>query len=469
LLSVIYSNAMKPTVPPAMPHRRPIAIGAVVTVLLTGLQLPLAAGAPPKAKTSSAPHDERLDLLYRLRGKGGAAKVSFGRFDAWVAKYAVGPDGTTVIWKKQLGTSDSDVSNSVATDSKGNVFVTGYTFGALAGVNQGERDAWVAKYSPNGTLLWKKQLGTSKYDRSNGVAADSSGNVFISGTTLGALAGDFKGRSDAWVAKLNTNGKFLWKKQLGTSSDDTSNGVATDSSGHVFISGDTTGGLAGGNQGSNDAWVAKYSPNGTLLWKKQLGSPEIDVSNGVATDSSGNVLISGRTTGALAGINKGERDAWVAKYSPNGKFLWKKQLGTSGIDVSFDVATDNNGKVLITGGTTGALTGSNQGALDAWVAKYKPDGNLLWKRQLGTSGTEFSSGATTDSSGNVFISGITSGALAGSNKGEFDAWFAQYSSDGTPGLRQQVGTPQTDFAFDVATDNNGHVLVTGFTEGKLGD
>jgi hypothetical protein len=271
------------------------------------------------------------------------------------------------------------------------------------------------------------------------------------------------------VAKFKTDGTLLWKRQLGTSSDDTSNGVATDSTGNVFISGDTTGGLAGGNQGSNDAWVVKYSPNGTLLWKKQLSSPEIDVSNGVATDSSGNVLISGRTTGALAGINKGERDAWVAKYSPNGKFLWKKQLGTSGIDVSFDVATDNNGKVLITGGTTGALTGSNQGELDAWVAKYKPDGNLLWKRQLGTSGTEFSSGATTDSSGNIFISGVTSGALVGSNQGKFDAWFAQYSPSGMPSLLQQEGTPQTDFAFDVATDSNGHVLVTGFTEGKLGD
>jgi hypothetical protein len=89
--------------PQTMPHRRPIAIGAVVTVLLTGLQLPLAAGTPTKAKAPAPPPHERFDPLHRhrLRGKGGAAKVKFGATDAWVAKYKVGPNGATqVLWKK---------------------------------------------------------------------------------------------------------------------------------------------------------------------------------------------------------------------------------------------------------------------------------------------------------------------------------------------------------------------------------
>jgi hypothetical protein len=260
-----------------------------------------------------------------------------------------------LLWKKQLGTSTSDVSYGVATDSQGNVFISGYTAGVLAGSNKGDADAWVAKYSPEGTLLWTKQLGSSRSDDSYGVATDSQGNVFISGTTTGALAGSNKGYYDAWVAKYSPEGTLLWTKQLGTSTYDASYDVATDSQGNVFISGDTAGALAESNKGSDDAWVAKFSPEGTLRWRKQLGTLDADISYGVATDSGGNVFTAGYTGGALKGSNRGYYDAWVAKYSPNGKLWWRRQEGTSEFDVSYGVATDNNGHVLVTGDTFGNL------------------------------------------------------------------------------------------------------------------
>jgi hypothetical protein len=103
--------------------------------------------------------------------------------------------------------------------------------------------------------------------------------------------------------------------------------------------------------------VAKYSPEGTLLWTKQLGTSDYDSSLGVATDSQGNVFISGETSGALAGSNKGDKDAWVAKYSPEGTLLWTKQLGSSGDDGSPGVATGSQGNVFISGVTEGALKG----------------------------------------------------------------------------------------------------------------
>ena len=107
----------------------------------------------------------------------------------------------TLSWKRQLGTSSSDSSNGVATDRNGNVYVSGITYGSLAGANQGTIDAWVAKYNSSGTLVWKRQLGTDSEDRSNGVATDSNGNVYISGYTQGSLAGANQGAIDAWVVK----------------------------------------------------------------------------------------------------------------------------------------------------------------------------------------------------------------------------------------------------------------------------
>ncbi|HEY9828888.1 MAG TPA: SBBP repeat-containing protein [Stenomitos sp.] len=86
---------------------------------------------------------------------------------------------------------------------------------------------------------------------------------------------------------------------MGTSTDDASYGIAIDSNDNVFITGFTRGELTGSSQGFEDIWVAKYSPDGTLKWTQQLGTPDIDVSNSIAIDSSGNVFITGFTRGEL--------------------------------------------------------------------------------------------------------------------------------------------------------------------------
>jgi hypothetical protein len=109
-----------------------------------------------------------------------------------------------VSWTRQLGTSGQDISQDVATDGIGNVYISGYTEGSLGGANQVSEDAWVAKYSSNGALVWKKQLGTSSADISFSVATDSNSNVYISGSTGGSLGGAFQGGfSDAWVTKYS--------------------------------------------------------------------------------------------------------------------------------------------------------------------------------------------------------------------------------------------------------------------------
>jgi len=267
----------------------------------------------------------------------------------------------TPIWKRQLGTSDYNSSSGVAVDTRGNTYISGVTFGSLAGANQGSIDAWVAKYNNTGKLVWKQQLGTSDYDSSFAVAVDTYGNAYISGTTAASLAGANQGGSDAWVAKYNNSGKLVWKRQLGSSGDDESYGVAVDTYGNVYISGYTTGALAGAKQGGSDAWVAKYNSSGKLVWKQQLGSSEYDTSSGIAVDTYGNVYISGETDGALARALQGYYDAWVAKYNSDGKLIWKQQLGTSNEDVSFGVAVDTIGNLYISGITDGALAGANQG------------------------------------------------------------------------------------------------------------
>ena len=171
----------------------------------------------------------------------------------------------TLPWTQQLGTSSSDAALGVATDSAGNVYVAGHTEGGLDGnSNAGGYDFFIVKYDSSGMKQWTKQLGTSSKDYAYGVTTDTSGNVYVAGRTEGGLDGNSSaGDYDLFVVKYNSSGTKQWTKQLGTSSSDYANGVATDSSGNVYVSGLTGGGLDGNsNSGSSDLFVVKYDSDG---------------------------------------------------------------------------------------------------------------------------------------------------------------------------------------------------------------
>jgi len=186
-----------------------------------------------------------------------------GRTDAFVIKFN---SSDTKQWTKKLGTWQNDLANGVATDSSGNFYVTGVTYGGLDGnTNAGNSDLFVFKFNSSGTKQWTKKLGTWQNDLANGVATDSSGNFYVTGFTYQHLDGNTSaGNADLFVVKYNSSGTKQWTKQLGTSKHDRARGVATDSSGNVYVTGDTYGGLDGNTSAGNaDLFVVKYNSSGT--------------------------------------------------------------------------------------------------------------------------------------------------------------------------------------------------------------
>ena len=158
----------------------------------------------------------------------------------------------------------NDYANGVATDSSGNVYVTGGTKGGLDGnTSAGDTDLFVVKYNSSGTKQWTKQLGSSGRDSANGIAIDSSGNVYVTGVTFGGLDWNTSaGANDLFLVKYNSNGTKQWTEQLGTASSDAANAVATDSSGNVYVAGATYGGLDGNSKKNSDLFVVKYNSSG---------------------------------------------------------------------------------------------------------------------------------------------------------------------------------------------------------------
>ncbi len=142
----------------------------------------------------------------------------------------------TLLWKRQLGTPRTDYSFSVAVDASGNAFISGWTLGDLGATNGGETDTFLTKYDSDGNLQWTQQLARRDLDGSCSVAVDGAGNVFISGWTYGDLGGPSAGDSDAFLIKYDPAGTLLWTQQLGTAEYDRSDSVAVDAAGNVFIS-----------------------------------------------------------------------------------------------------------------------------------------------------------------------------------------------------------------------------------------
>ena len=294
------------------------------------------------------------------------------------------PDTTTptVTWTKQLGTNTNDYAYGIATDSSDNVYVTGTTWGGLDGnSNTGRWDLFVVKYNSSGTKQWTKQLGTTSDETAYGIATDSSGNVYVTGYTAGGLDGNTsEGDWDLFFIKYNSSGAKQWSRQLGTSQSDIARGVTTDLSGNIYVTGDTSDELDGNNKvGGKDLFVVKYNSEGIKQWTKQLGTNAYDEAYGIATDSSGNVYVTGYTAGGLDGNSSyGSKDLFVVKYNSSGTKQWTKQLGTSSDDEAYGIAADSSGNVYVAGSTSGGLDGNTSaGNSDLFVVKYDSDGNKL--------------------------------------------------------------------------------------------
>ena len=174
--------------------------------------------------------------------------------------------GGRVLWSRQPGTFANDTANDVATDGHGNVYVVGIV---LFSRSQG---VWVIKFDGNGHQLWSRQPGPAFRDSAAGVATDRDGNVYVVGSTFSSLGGPNKGGFDGWVIKFDGDGRRLWSRQPGTSERDSAVGVATDRDGNVYVVGSTNGALGGTNKGSLDGWVIKFDGDGNRLWTRQPGT-----------------------------------------------------------------------------------------------------------------------------------------------------------------------------------------------------
>ena len=296
---------------------------------------------------------------------------NIGNENVWFSKYDV---SGVLLWRRQLATPEIDRVNGIATDADGNVYLAGETEGSLAGANRGDFDAWVAKYDAEGTELWARQIGSDDFDNARSVAVYPSGNVYLAGSTSGALAGRPRSSSNAWAMKLDASGTEIWRRQFGTVNGTPAQAVAADLAGNAFVAGYTTGAFWGGSRGSFDGWVTKLDGAGKELWRRQFGTKFNDFVSGVATDQAGNVIVAGEAEAAFAGPVRGSSDAILIKYDGSGREVWRRQFGTLVEDSARNLTTDVEGNIYLIG-TAGT-------DVYAWAIRCDASGRILWRTQV---------------------------------------------------------------------------------------
>lgn len=362
---------------------------------------------------------------------------------------------TTQLEIIQFGTAGVDMAYGVASDNKGNTYVTGTTTGNLSGDgNIGGYDVFLAKYDISGNQLWLKQFGTYYNDRGEGIAVDESGSSYVTGSISGD---DTNSSYDIFLAKYDASGNQLWIKQFGTDVLDTGSGVALDANGNSYVTGTTSGDIAGtGSLGGSDILLAKYDASGNQLWITQTGSADYDSGNGIVVDANGKIYVTGDTFGDIAGTgNAGSLDVLLAKYDASGNRLWIKQVGTSSYEEGHDISVDTNGNSYVTGRTFGEFDSAGYvGDYDVFILKFDDSGNQIWAKQFGTEYGDIGYGISTDATGNVYTIGEISGGvfITMHNTGGDQLWIKRFGSSSSD-----------DIGKSVDIDKNGTIHASGYT------
>ncbi|MCK9610270.1 MAG: SBBP repeat-containing protein [Candidatus Cloacimonas sp.] len=374
--------------------------------------------------------------------------------DIFVAKMDINGNW---LWAKQAGGKDYDDGYSIAVDANGNIYITGYfresaTFGTTTLTSSGYyEDIFVAKLDINGNWLWAKQAGGTSHDDGYSIAVDAYGNSYVTGyfksssCSFGTITLNSSGYEDIFVAKMDSNGNWMWAKQAGGTDYDFGYGIAVDSNGNSYITGGfeesaTFGTTILTSSGGSDIYVAKLDSNGNWLWAKKAGGTSDDGGYSIAVNDNGNSYVTGyfsesATFGTTTLTSSGDLDIFVAKLDSNGNWLWAKQAGGTGWDEGYSIAVDDNGNSYVTGyfrdiATFGTTTLTSYGFSDIFVAKLDSNGNWLWAKQVGGTSYDFGSGIVVDANGNSYVTGYfeesaTFGTTTLTSSGYYDIFVAK--------------------------------------------
>jgi uncharacterized delta-60 repeat protein len=429
-----------------------------------------------------------------------------------------------LVWAKCAGGSDGEGGHSIAALPDGSAIVTG-VFSGTATFGPGETgetilsgyvDIFIAKYNPNGSLVWAKRAGGSGWADGLGIAVLPDGSVFVTGCFAGSatfgpgesgeitLPGTEPFNYDIFIARYNHDGTLAWAKCAGGTNDDGGYAIAVLSDGSVLLTGSfsdtaTFGQGEGGeitllSAGEGDIFIARYNADGTLVWAKRAGGTGSDYGSGIGVLSDGSVIVTGSfwytatfgpgETRETVMDSAGYGNSFIARYNPDGTLAWAKHVAAGYYSVGRGIAVLTDGAAIVVGeflgtvvfkrGVSEEITLNSAGGWDIFVANYNQNGSLAWAKQAGGSEDEILSAIAALPDGSALVTarfhGTSTFGPRESNEtmltsaGDADIVLARYYPDGKLAWATRAGGSARDGGFSVALPGDGSAMVTGYFE-----
>ncbi|MCX4245304.1 nucleotide-binding protein [Paraliomyxa miuraensis] len=363
--------------------------------------------------------------------------------------------------------------------------------------DNGKHDIFLQRYDHFGNPIWTRIFGDSSNQYAGDVIVDGDGSIILIGRAFGIIdfGGaplDARGTDDVFIAKLGANGNHIWSSMVGGIDPDRSERVAVDPSGNVYVTGTFTGDATfGGTQfaslGLRDMFLVKLAANnGTIEWAQRVGGAGDDYGWGVAADDTG-VYFTGYfgETVSVDGTQLSaddEADVMLGKFDPDGVVLWALSAGGVGHDQGYDLALAPGGEIVVTGafttsldfgGVSSALTSA--GLRDIFLARFSPDGTALWANAYGDDRDQFENDFEVNTwpslaigdDGTIHLAGSLAGAAYFGGPGDMisagkvDAYLVRFDADGNWLSAQRWGGAGTESAVGVDADSTGASLIAG--------
>lgn len=352
------------------------------------------------------------------------------------------------ITKLEYGINFGPSVKVIDVDAGGNVYAAGVLvdnedYGTFSLSSNGDRDVFVIKVSPTGTILWAVSYGGLEVDEIHALDVDADGDILLVGEFNDEVdfdpgSGDHiltanSDATDGYLLKLNSDGEFISAEVFGGTEYDAVTGVASDGASNIYLTGyfagevdfDPTTGDMLITATSTDAFFVKINNDGSFGWAKTVGNSDYANGYGATVDFTGTPIFTGHYgtdldidpgTGTETIVATGSgSDMFLVKLSPaNGSYVWGKGFGTDGGAFANSVHADGQNNIYITGhfygtgdfdpGTgTRTLTAANEFS-DVFISKFHPSGALLWAHAIGGLGDDWAAGIYSDGS-NVYVSG----------------------------------------------------------------
>jgi len=389
--------------------------------------------------------------------RNGEVGIELGKYDR-LAPLVIDP---ALDYAALVGGSGKDGANYIAVDSAGNSYIAGSTSSAdlgrgatISGGLRGTYDAFVSKLGPTGNLIFTTYLGGGGDDVASGIAVNSSGTIFVGGLTdstdyprAGSASFAYGGRDDGFFTILNSTGaSLIASTYYGGAGDDVVNALALDANSNVYVAGHTTSNsipgltstsVQGKNAGGNDAFVAKFSAAGSLLFSTFYGGAGDEEVYAATTDSLGDGWITGSTLsptlpGGASGARSTGHAGFIFRIASSGSALRVSQsFGGAGDQVPFAIAVDSSGLVWVAGKTNsrdypttgGAIQKTLAGDYDGFVTAFvqttanstsaltgAPVQTIAYSTYVGGSGTDIAYTIATGRNQTVYVGGYTASA-----------------------------------------------------------